>query len=142
MAFALDPNLINSALKKTGSDYSLPAATPAANQSAMTATTAAAPPPVSAANPAPMAPTAPAATPEKTNDPGAPKPEGDKGGGLAGGLEKTQDLFSGMQQVDPEAKKNEGFQKVGALVGTILSAYTGNAAGVVGGTTAMRNAGK
>lgn len=133
MAFPYDPNATNQALSKLGSQYQLPGAMGSA---------APAPVPQPTSVTVQTAPAAPAPAP--TNDPGSPDPEKAKQPLMS--AETAQAVSEGVQGLnvaDAQQKKaNAGMQKVGALVGTVLSAYTGNAAGVAGGVSAMKGAGK
>jgi hypothetical protein len=152
VAFPYDPNGTNQALSKLGYDYQLPGATP----TAVSGTTApfagrtepqapVAPPPQPA--PAPTVTVQAAPAPAPTNDPGAPKSatDGDAAAPAASGngLGSVKDIAAGISSMKTDDKKsNQGFQKVGALIGTVLSAYTGNAAGVAGGVSSMQGASK
>lgn len=143
MATFNNPYAVNTALGKMGSQYRV-------DENGMQPTTA--PQPAVQQTPAPVQVAQPAQQPAaQPTSPVAANPEAQQlGQGPAftdeekaknkegGGVETFKNLadgFKNMATSDDEAQ-NKGMQKVGNLVGTILSFYTGN---VKGGAQGMKN---
>lgn len=133
MAFQYDPNATNQALLKTGSSYSVPVAqTPAP-----AAPVAPVAQPVNAPSFTAPAPAPPVKQATDTEVPGAPKPEpkgDDKAWAKQAGDIASVVASSGDSKDDEQAKK---MNKLGALVGTVLSFYTGNYMGAAQGVQSM-----
>ncbi len=127
MAFEYDPNAVNLALQNQGSQYRMPAQQPAPST----------PPQAAPAAPNYAQPQArDAEVPGQTPSTETPKPGGDN---IASGLQGVQSgasAISSMQSQD--ANENGGLQKLGGLIGTVLSAYTGNPQGVASGVQTMQ----
>lgn len=144
MALPFDYDATNRALAKTGTEYRLPepasygagpntalmSSTPSANQANLTATTTQAAPP-----PAPA--TTVTVTPAATNDPGAPAPEKN-----TPAMPSTEQPGTGAQLAATGAQmmsdsgddgKAGVLGRVGAAIGGIISAYTGNYGGAMAG---------
>lgn len=128
MAF-YDPQLMSQASQKLGGTYQAPVA-PA--------------PTAATGTPAPMAGQAPAPAPavQQASDPEVPPgaaPPADGGMDLSA-MQKGADAATKVKTGDE--KTDEGVNKLGNLVGTVLSFYTGNYAGGAQGVMNMQNQGK
>lgn len=129
MAFSYDPNATNMALQAQGSSYRLPTQQPAA-QAAPAAQPA--PAPAAQAAPAPAQPT----PDEVAGQLDKPTVETDAGKSGLQGVQSAAGMAGNMKSQD--ANDNNAAQKLGGLIGTVLSAYTGNAQGVAGGISNMQ----
>lgn len=112
MAFAFDPEMTNQALSKVGSSYQVDAPQPAVAQAAQ-----------------------PAAEPAAGDMQSGVKPEA-KPAATEG--EGWGDKTAGAVNSAGEATDNSGLKKLGGLVGTVMSFYTGNYAGGAKGLNEMR----
>lgn len=134
--FSYDPEATNRALAATGSSYQVPVAQPAA-QPAPTQ-----PQPAVNVNTAPPQAVQPPPAPPEKKEP-EPTAQPNSGGGAAaaeslGDVQGMANAASGMTK-DPE--KKDGMEKLGGLVGTVLSFYTGNYAGGAQGLQSMKDSG-
>ncbi len=125
-----DPNALNAALQNQGSTYRLPNQQPA-------------PQTAPAQQPAAMQ-AAPAPQPQAQNTEVAgqlDKPTVETDAGKVGleGVQSAAGMASGMQSQN--ANDSNSMQKLGGLIGTVLSAYTGNASGMQSGISTMQNNG-
>lgn len=131
MAFPYDVDETNQALGRLG--YAPMGTTaPAAAREAPPPPPVASPTPSQAVATAPAAPAAPAAP---TNDPGTPKADGsDTQTSMP--MKAMGAAQQGINMLPPE-KKDDGLQRLGALVGTAMSVYTGNYAGAAQGLSGL-----
>lgn len=144
MAFPYDRSATNQALGQLGSTYQVPDDGYG---------TQAAPPPVQP-QPAPQAAPPPAqptyaqsVAPAQATDaevPGEAKPQ-EGGGSVQAGLQGVSDganAAQGMVSQSDSKKAGEGLNKLGALVGTVLAAYSGNYQGAANGVKGMQQQGQ
>lgn len=124
----LDPDLTNAALAKTGSSYQVPSL-----QSAP-----ASPPPAAPAQTAPQgapAPVAQAKDPEVAGSLGDDAPKPSDNSGMVDGLKTAGGMADAM---GPATEKPDAMKKLGGLIGTVLSIYSGNEMGAVSGIASMK----
>ncbi len=76
--------------------------------------------------------------PPAVEQPPAAKPEPPKENSGTSAQDAGAVFQSLANSTDPENPQGKAMRKVGGLISTVLSAYTGNAAGVAGGVSGMK----